>query len=312
MKNKLIVMVGLPGSGKSTEASNIAKNSSATIFSSDEYREKMFGSIADQSHNKEIFDKLYKDATCFLSSGSDRTAIIDSTNISLKSRLNLLNRVVSNLDVEKECIVMATPLRDCTKRDSLRKNKVGEETIYKYLESFQFRQYFEGWDNIKLIQSGEKDFLTLNEYIQSMMDFNQNNPHHGFDLYTHCSKMAHNFQQNSPLYWAGMVHDIGKLYTETHDNNGVSHYYNHDNVGVYDIMLHRYLFKEFLDEDFFNMLFYINYHMKAKDWKTDKAIKKWSKIFGEKLLQELIIFSDYDNASMKMNKNDQTGRTTNN
>ena len=52
--------------------------------------------------------------------------------------------------------------------------------------------------------------------------------------------------------------------------------------------------------------------MKAKDWKTDKAIKKWSKIFGEKLLQELIIFSDYDNASMKMNKNDQTGRTTNN
>ena len=48
---KFIMLCGLPASGKSFKAQELAKLHEATIFSSDALREEMFNDVNDQTHN---------------------------------------------------------------------------------------------------------------------------------------------------------------------------------------------------------------------------------------------------------------------
>ena len=53
------MMVGLPGSGKSTYAEKLSKERSAIICSSDKVREDLYGDENSQSNNDEVFKLLY-------------------------------------------------------------------------------------------------------------------------------------------------------------------------------------------------------------------------------------------------------------
>lgn len=57
--NKFYMMIGLPASGKSTIAKEIAKSEDAIIVSSDEIR-KEFGDVNDQSQNAKVFKEVEK------------------------------------------------------------------------------------------------------------------------------------------------------------------------------------------------------------------------------------------------------------
>lgn len=57
--SKMYMMIGLPASGKSTIAKEIAKSEDAIIVSSDEIR-KEFGDINDQSKNTKVFEEVEK------------------------------------------------------------------------------------------------------------------------------------------------------------------------------------------------------------------------------------------------------------
>ena len=61
---KLIVMVGVPGSGKSTYAKNTFSKT-AEILSSDALRKELLGNENDQKHNDYVFAELYKRARSF-------------------------------------------------------------------------------------------------------------------------------------------------------------------------------------------------------------------------------------------------------
>ncbi len=54
------MMVGLPGSGKSTYAEKLSKERSAIICSSDKVREDLYGDENSQSNNDEVFKLLHK------------------------------------------------------------------------------------------------------------------------------------------------------------------------------------------------------------------------------------------------------------
>ena len=62
----LYILIGLPGSGKSTWA---AMQKDCIVLSSDEYREKLFGDATDQAHNAEVFNALRKDVVKYLKAG---------------------------------------------------------------------------------------------------------------------------------------------------------------------------------------------------------------------------------------------------
>ena len=56
MSPYFFMMVGLPASGKSTEAENLCSRYNAVHISSDKIREEVFGNVRDSDHNQEVFD----------------------------------------------------------------------------------------------------------------------------------------------------------------------------------------------------------------------------------------------------------------
>ena len=79
-----IVMVGVPGSGKSHIARMIAESHDCEIVSSDECRKKWYGDEEYQTHNKELFLRIDELVSRLLDDG--KNVILDATNISRKSR----------------------------------------------------------------------------------------------------------------------------------------------------------------------------------------------------------------------------------
>ena len=58
MMPQMIMMVGLPASGKSTKAQELAKEYNATIFSSDALRKELYGDENIQGDNTKLFNTL--------------------------------------------------------------------------------------------------------------------------------------------------------------------------------------------------------------------------------------------------------------
>ena len=153
------VMVGVPGSGKSTWCKRVSSfldkcDIDNMIFSSDKYREKLFGDENDQTHNSEVFNELYKDMTCFMSRDFSRVAFFDATNLTKKSRKELFKRFSNFKDGEVSfiAVVMSTPLEECINRDNGRKESgkrfVGKEVINKMFNKFSYPERNEGFADI--------------------------------------------------------------------------------------------------------------------------------------------------------------------
>lgn len=133
-KPKLIVMVGLPGSGKSTYAKELIKKGRADIIlSSDAIREELTGDESNQTVNDKVFKLLYQRMNDYLAEG--KSVVVDATNTTLKSRLRIMSecRVLCS----KEAIVVNPTVLECYKRDSSRDRTVGEQVINRFLSGFQ-------------------------------------------------------------------------------------------------------------------------------------------------------------------------------
>ena len=272
-------MVGLPGSGKSYYANKLLEEATnpTVILSSDNYRKKLFGDENDQTHNEQVFKMLYQDMRKYLISHVD--VIFDATNTSLKSRLRIMKEI-EGIECDKEAYVICTPIEECIERDKNRERSVDEEVIWKFVRSFQYPQTYEGFWEIYLLGMKEYDGKALGKIYTKMLQFNQDNPHHIYNLFEHCSRLARYWPENSVEEKAALVHDIGKLFTRSVDEKGISHYYNHDSVGAYYILSHSELIEN--KEDLLPILHYIQYHMRAhKDFIGGKAERKYRKLFGD-------------------------------
>lgn len=296
-KQKVFMMVGLPASGKSTVAKRLAEENDADIFSSDEYRKKLLNDESCQSNNALIFDTLYKDLKNDVLSG--RNVVFDATNIHRKSRTRLFQEL-HGVDCDINAYVMTTPFEDCKKRDASRDRTVGEDVIKKFLLRFEMPQKFEGFSNI-YIDGIEDTMPKFNPYLMLLYaivtsDFDQKNKHHVHGLYTHCSLLAENYCANKVLYTAGFWHDIGKAFTRTFDEDGQAHYISHANYSAYWLLSHAEVTCNLTVDEFFEVLFYVNEHMHIRDIiKSDKAIIKYKKLFGEIRYNNLVEFMDNDN-----------------
>lgn len=140
--NKVYIMVGVPGSGKSTYAEKLSKETGAVIISSDNIREELYGDAAIQGDNGKVFGMYYYRAKCLLLEGKD--IILDATNLTKKDRKNIYNRFGNSYHYE--AFVCAVPKEVAKERNANRERVVPEEVIDRMYDRFTFP--YEDWIKI--------------------------------------------------------------------------------------------------------------------------------------------------------------------
>ena len=247
---KLIILCGLPGSGKSHYAEEFKTiddtfyNGNTVIHSSDAIREELFGDPSFQGDNAKVFELMHKRVKADLQAG--KTVIYDATNVTRKARRGAINLAHPTNDTIECHIVWAEP-EECIRRDSLRDRKVGPAVIDKMLRRWQSPWLDEGFDEIKVIlNQHDFDQVTYVANSATKMCIPHENPHHQLGVWEHCMQaclnvMEHEFiakhsksKEAKILATAAFWHDIGKPYTKFFKpGEDVAHYYDHHCVGGY-------------------------------------------------------------------------------
>ena len=239
-----IMMVGLPGSGKSKAAAEYAKKYDANIHSSDDIREEVFKNVNDQKHNSEVFEILHGRVKEDIKNG--KACIYDATNISYKRRLAFLQEIRgfarrNDINLEAVCVLMCTPVEFCFKWNKHRERKVPFEVIDRMYKNFDVPYWYEGWDNIFLHYPMEgfiNYYGDINSYIVNQLDYDQKNSHHKLSLGWHLEYSKNQIRGDEVVRAAAALHDCGKPYCCTFidakgNRSDEAHYYNHEKVGAY-------------------------------------------------------------------------------
>ena len=144
-----IILVGLPGSGKSTFAEKYL--TMCEVFSTDKYREKFTGSVEDQTQNKRVFKTIYEDMKSALEQGLN--IAFDATNVTKKERAEFI-KMVSPYKYNIIGIVFHTNPDICIKRVEQRGWNINADAL---INRFQ-RKYVEPTlvEGFNILVNGDK------------------------------------------------------------------------------------------------------------------------------------------------------------
>jgi predicted kinase len=297
-KPEFIMVVGLPGSGKSTYIDKYY--SKYKVHSSDSIREELSGDVTNQDINKKVFNLLHTRVKEDLSNGI--SCCYDATNINWKRRKSFLQEL-NKIDCWKYCIVIATPFEMCLEQNDNRDRKVPYEVIERMYTNFDIPWYNEGWDSIFIAYTNASytnSYGHWDEFILKTLIYEQDSVWHKKTLGEHSLATLEYVQSKvnelSPVNEretkiASALHDCGKPFVKCYvDSKGnpstYAHYYNHENVGAYNSLFYG------KEDGVDNLLVaaLIQYHMILhffKDWKQ-KTIDKYENEFtSHKYLKEM-------------------------
>lgn len=293
-----VMMVGLPGSGKSTYAKELADKISAVVCSSDAIRQELCGDKNLQDKNEDVFRVLHRRIKEYLRKGTN--VIYDATNINSKRRRAFLSEL-RNISCIKECVIMAVPFNECCEQNNSRDRVVPYEVISRMYKNWNTPYWFEGWDKIMIkfkdnFEVGDVIGIWLNNHDS----YKQDNPHHSMSLGQHCRLVGDILLGNKLLECAGYLHDCGKPFTKSFINSkgettDIAHYYQHHCVGAYDSLF--YLYPSSAEKLDVSIL--INLHMMPYFWEKDKEngekIRlKYQKLWGDSLFNNVMMLHNAD------------------
>ena len=234
----LIILCGIPGSGKSTYAKNyIEQNCNTVHLSSDAIRKELYGDEDIQGNPGEVFALMQKRAVETLNNGHN--VLYDATNITRKDRSGIIG--VCPQFAKIECHIIWAPIEECIERDAKRERTVGKEVIDKMLKRFQAVYYDEGIDEIQIVKPDKFSDMKYYHDIINAMHIPHDNHHHTLGIQQHCKEAFETIEcmtTNRALLTAAWYHDIGKPYVkEFIDSKGnhcdEAHYYQHQCVGAW-------------------------------------------------------------------------------
>ena len=307
-KPTMTMMVGLPASGKSTYAKEIAKENNAIVLSSDAIRWELFGDETDQGHNQKVFQELHKRAKEWLCAGRD--VVYDATNISSKRRRAFLNEL-TKIDYIKNCVIIATPYEQCLKNNRDRARQVPEWVIERMYRKWQTPHWFEGWDNVTIEYWDNKHFVRPVEVADSLLGFDQQNPHHTLTLGEHlfktfrmCNLDSFDDAETYVIMNAALMHDCGKPFTQTFKNakgeqGEIAHYYNHEHVSAYETLFRLPVCEEDIVETV-KISALVTWHMQPYFWEKDnneKLHNKYKRIWGTEFYNMVMALHEADKAA---------------
>ena len=68
--------------------------------------------------------------------------------------------------------------------------------------------------------------------LMPLMGFDQKNPHHQYDIFTHTAQVVAGTPADLAVRWAALLHDIGKPGCFSQDEQGIGHFYGHARLGA--------------------------------------------------------------------------------
>lgn len=294
-----IMMVGLPASGKSTKAIELALTYNAKVHSSDAIREELSGDVNNQDLNDVVFSTLHARVKAELLIG--RNVIYDATNLNYKRRMSFLQQL-NKIPCRKECHVMAVPFEICTERNELRNRVVPAHAMEKMYRSFNIPYWYEGWDDIVICDESYCGLYgSPYDWAYGMRRFDQKNPHHALTLGEHCAKTFKNalaISEDACIAIAALIHDCGKPFAKSFTNRDgektpTAHYYDHQNVGAYDNLFFDYPANKL------DISVLIQWHMRPYlAWDvSEKSKEKDRKLLGDELFDRIMLLHECDVAA---------------
>ena len=145
----------------------------------------------------------------------------------------------------------------------------------------------------------EKDLLRFAPILAQVipelaptMGFEQHSHHHVYDVFTHTAHVTAAAPADLSLRWAALLHDIGKVFTFTIDEQGEGHFYGHAKVSakMADEILHRLKAPNALREE---VVFLIAHHMHPLEPERKQLRRKLSK-WGADCLKKLLALQEAD------------------
>ena len=138
-------MIGIPGSGKSTEAEHLMRNARNMGFfieyiSADKIREELYGDASVQGDGGKVFSIFYSRLNSSIEGKPDQTWIfIDNTSVSRKARKDIFKILIDNQPKVGlvEVVEMHTPVEICIDRQTKRDRKVPEDVIRRMHSNFR-------------------------------------------------------------------------------------------------------------------------------------------------------------------------------
>ena len=140
MRQILILMCGVPASGKSTVANNLAQHfeeQKAVVVSMDAIREKWFGTRKCQDRGDEVYAQSVDDVLSAFESCD--IVIYDATNRTRKARRKLVETIQKYYDCLVYCVFMDTPLEVALERNANRDKsiQVPPAVIHRMFDTFE-------------------------------------------------------------------------------------------------------------------------------------------------------------------------------
>ena len=131
--------------------------------------------------------------------------------------------------------------------------------------------------------------------LKPTFGYDQRNPHHAYDLYTHIAQVTAAVPPELPLRWAALLHDIGKPATSSIDEKGIAHYHGHAQVSAEMAaeVLRRLKAPTQLREQVVALIDqHMTYPIPDKKWLRRRLSR-----LGEELLTQLLVLQQADTGS---------------
>ena len=145
------MLIGIPGSGKTTYSKELSEKYSAKVISSDKVRQLYVG-----IDEKEVFPKVYK--LCVEELKSGKNVILDATHITPKVRKRTFDALDAyGIAYDKVAIFVDTPVEECIRRVEIRNQNPEElflplEVISSYGQNIIPPNVDEGFMEIQVIK----------------------------------------------------------------------------------------------------------------------------------------------------------------